>query len=380
MVAPPYKRSSDGRWCAVLDEGWQDGKRRRRVFYGKTKREAEQKRQDAIRRGIRASRTSHTVETWLREWMTDVHGHALKPSTQRSHQSKIDRYLIPLLGKHRLDALEPQHVRRAYRRLSMPCPDGDCAHSPSHGLADATVRQTHAILKRALADAVKERLIFENVTDHVDAPATGNNPRDRLTTAQADLALKIADETDPELASMFYVALRMGTRPGEHLGLPWGLVDLNAATITIARTLEHGAGVRYGTPKSRASNRTIAIEPTCLARLRVHFARYVEQHGGPPPADAPVWTQPDGRPVTHTVWAKRWRTLMDRAGLPRVTPYSARASAAARLEELGWPPRLVAEYLGHTNVKTTYIYQQNAGVERQAAAFRQLGPPNVLDS
>lgn len=372
-MAEPYKRASDGRWVAALDEGWENGRRRRRVFYGKTKREAEQKRQDAIRKGARASRTGHTVETWLKEWMGEVHGHELKESTRRSHQSKIDRYLIPLLGKHRLDALEPKHVRRAWRRLQEPCPDpveDRCEHEPSHGLAPATVRQTHAILKRALSDAMKDRLIFENVTMNVDAPSTETAQRDRLTSAQADLALKIAAD-DPNV-SRWYVALRMGLRQSEALALPWGAVELDKGYLSVTRTLQVGAGVNYGTPKSKASNRTIAIEPSTAAHLRVHYARYVAQHGTPPPPDALVWSQDGGRPFGHRMDAKAWAQLLERAGLPHVALHSARATAASWLEETGWQPRMVAEYLGHTKVETTYIYQRGAGVERQAAAFGQI--------
>lgn len=33
-----YKRA-DGRWAAVVNLGWQDGKRRRKTFYAKTRRE-----------------------------------------------------------------------------------------------------------------------------------------------------------------------------------------------------------------------------------------------------------------------------------------------------------------------------------------------------
>ena len=30
---------ADGRWAATIDLGWQDGKRKRKTFYGQTRRE-----------------------------------------------------------------------------------------------------------------------------------------------------------------------------------------------------------------------------------------------------------------------------------------------------------------------------------------------------
>jgi integrase len=39
-----YQRASDGRWVAVLDLGYSDGKRQRKTLYGKTRREVESPR------------------------------------------------------------------------------------------------------------------------------------------------------------------------------------------------------------------------------------------------------------------------------------------------------------------------------------------------
>ena len=38
-----YQRESDGKWCASVDLGFVNGKRRRKVIYGKTRKEVADK-------------------------------------------------------------------------------------------------------------------------------------------------------------------------------------------------------------------------------------------------------------------------------------------------------------------------------------------------
>ncbi len=371
-VRPDHK--CVGTWAAVVDFGWSAGVRQRKTVYGKTKGEVLNK-VDKLKRGNGHIATGeHTIESWMTYWLNEICEPKLKPQTMSSHRSKVNTYIIPLLGKHRLDTIEPRHVRDMYNRMRMACPrpgdDDKCPHTPHHGLAEATLRQTHAILKTGLKIAIRERQTQENVTMLVDPPGTEQAEPDRLTPAEARLVLAAAAGAGYE--SRWYCAFHQGMRQGEVLGLAWAMVNFDEGTITIARTLTTAG---FGTPKSRASKRTIPMTPQTLAHLKVHWAQYVadcQAAGVDPDHSSLVWRQKDGSPVGSKMDWQRWKRLLASAGVPHVSLHSARSTTAAILEEAGVLDRLAAEILGHADVKQTYRYQRDAGLENKRKAMVAL--------
>lgn len=370
-----------GRWVSTISYPNDNAKRDRKVIYGKTKTEVINKRKEAERKAPAKRPTidkSHTVESWMNEWLENIASlppRPIKPSTKRSYRSKIDAYIVPLIGMHRLDRLEAKHIRRMYARMQQDCPqptrDGKCRHSPKHELAEATARQTHAILARALKVAHRENLIATIETENVDAPGTTTKQRDRLTVAQGKLVL--ASVAKDPMASRWYAALRMGLRQGEALGLPWGLVDFENNTITIARTLE--ADRKFGTPKSTAGNRTLVMFPEFRAHLMVHRAAYLnecaEAGREPDPMDC-VWRNPKGEPIGIKVDSNRWHAILKKAGMPRVVLHSARQTFASRLEEEGWQVRVIAEFGGWSDEKMVFRYQRGHSLDAQRRAMGEI--------
>ncbi|WP_332645092.1 tyrosine-type recombinase/integrase [Aeromicrobium sp.] len=371
-----------GRYVATISYGSDGTKRDRKPLYGKTKGEVSDKLKAALKKAPPKNAREgekHTVKTWMNEWLEDIASAPPKPirkSTKKSHRSKIDQYIVPLIGMHRLDRLEAKHIRRMYVRMQEPCPTpdpktGKCHHSPSHGLSESTARQTHVILARALKVAVREKLILEAETSNVDAPGTKTTERDRLTVAQAKLVL--AAGADNPLISRWYAALQMGFRQSEVLGLPWGLVNFEENTVTIARTLEDDG--TFGVPKSDAGNRTVVMFPEFRAHLMAHYGAYLarcHENGTEPDPMACVWSQDNGRPIGHKTDWNRWAAFLKASGVDHHALHSARQTTASWLEELGWPERVAAEFLGHADVKQTYKYQRGDSLGAQRRAMGEL--------
>ena len=80
---------------------------------------------------------------------------------------------------------------------------------------------THAILHRALDQAVKWRLIPHNPANAVDAPRPVAPEMQTWTAEQARAFLTAT--ADDELAALYALALHTGMRVGEMLGLRWGI-------------------------------------------------------------------------------------------------------------------------------------------------------------
>jgi len=351
-----------GRWVATIDYGWKGGRRDRRPIYGATKTEVQGKLKQALREAPRDRPSDMpTVGEWLDEWLADYKP-KLRPQTRVSHSSKIEQYMKPLVGATRLDRLTTLQVEQIEARMTMDCPEpsplGKCPHKPHHDLSVSTARQAFVILADALGDAVKAEKISRNPADNADPPATYQKQRAHLTTPLADLVLQVAERKGE--AARWLCALEQGLRQGEALGLVWGLVDLDAGSVSVARTIEQTGAV--GQPKSEASRRTIPLTTRTWAALRARHAD-LEAGGTPPaPTDRVFTTSPD---ADRTAWAR----LLVESGVPHVALHSARQSAARRLDEDEVPVRAAAQFLGHSNVDQTYKYQRGAGLEELRRAI-----------
>lgn len=347
-----------GRWMGSLDLGWSGKKRIRKTVYGKTKREVQVKLADAKRaqQDNALVLKSPTVEAWLTYWLDVICvERGLKVNTMKSHRSKTEQYLIPHLGRHRVDKLQPENVRALYAAMRQ------------QGLSEATLRQTHAILRRALEVAVREGKAGRNVAAIIDPPKTTRHKRTGLSVAEARRVLQGAD-------TRWYVALYLGLRQGEALGLRWSDVHLNADIpfLMVEQTLvrEPGVGLVFDTPKSEASHRLVPLPTVVASRFRVAWAEHVATGGK---AGDLVFSAPGtaGQPRDHRQDWGEWRSILQAAGVPHVALHAARNTTASLLEEAGVPDRMVAQILGQSTVQVTHGYQ-SADLPRMAAALGAL--------
>lgn len=355
-----YQRA-DGKWVGSIEIGWRDGKRRRRTVTADTRRDVAL-RLRKLAREVEAGAIGDdiTVEHWMAHWLDEIcPARGLKPSTIYGYRSKTATWITPTIGRILLRKLTPQHVRNLHKRMR------------DDGKAEATVRQVHAILSRALTVAEREQRVSRNVAALVDAPSIGDKHHEALTVDQAKAVLAAAP-TPRELAR-HVCALILGLRRGEALALRWRDVDLEHGLMRVQESVDWtpGNGAQLGTVKSQASDRIIPLPAGVvgvLARLRQE-----DPHGDW------LFPGPDGNHQSHAKsdW-KQWRDALVRAGVPHVPHHGARASAASLLMEMGVPDRVIADILGHADVQITkraYL-RSNEDQRRKAldGAFRELLP------
>lgn len=350
-----YQRA-DGKWVAVLNLGWRDGKRVRKVVYAPTRAGAKTKLAKITAEHERSALVvaSPTVEQWLRYWFAEIAPERVRPSTLRGYNTYLEHYLIPSLGKHRLDRLEPGHVRQLYTRMR------------KEGRAEASIRQTHAILSRAIKVAMREGKVSRNVCDLIDPPGTEKNTPTPLGVAQAWAVLEAAK--DGPMPSRWYAALMLGIRQGEALALRWQDVDLEEGVIFVRSALQRvpGKGLVHVEPKSETSKRVIPLPPVVRAHLTVAWAAHVNAGGD---LGGYVWNR-DGKPLDAKRDWEAWRDLLKAAGVPHVRLHAARNTTASLLLDAGVDPKIVQEILGHSTVQITQnVYQRGTtDMHRRAMA------------
>jgi integrase len=335
-----------------------DGKRRRKSVYGRTQREAQAKLKAANREKDTGTLVvaSMTVAKWLDYWLDNIAARELRPQTQRAYRSKVDTYLKPLHGRHRLTALRPEHVRELHDTLR------------ARGLSESTVRQAHAILKKSLRVAMYEGKVSANVADLVKAPKTETDKRQALTVDQARAVLRAAGD-DPR----WWLAVFYGMRQGEVLGLRRGDVDLAGGVLHVRQSLQTDTSGQliFGPPKSKASRRPLPLLPQVEVRLRLALADL------PDDPEALIFSN-QGRPIQPKRDWLNWRALLDAAATPPLAPipyvplHAARNSAASLMEAGGVPERLAMQILGHSQVTMTRSYT-TAELDRLRTALDGVG-------
>jgi integrase len=354
-----------GRWVGTV-EVIVDGRRRRKSVYGATKAKAREKLNAELRNKESGSLIlkTVTVESFMTDWLERRRKppKPLKPQTWRGYKSKVNTYIVPALGRHKLTALKPEHIEHMYDAMR------------AQGLAEATLRQTHAILKKALSDAIRRDKLARSPMDRVDPPGTETNDREQFTPAQAASVLVAAGDNPRWWLALFY-----GWRQGECLGLGWEDVDLARGTIAVDETLQtdYDGGLIFGDPKSKASKHRLPMVPLLSARMRLHW----ENEGRPTTG---LVFHRGGKPIDPKADWKAWRALIDRAAVPPLAPlpyialHAARNTAASMMEAAGVPDRLVMQILGQSQVRTTHRYQ-TADEERIRAALAEVGVVNELE-
>jgi integrase len=150
------------------------------------------------------------------------------------------------------------------------------------------------------------------------------------------------------------VALAVGLRLGEALGLKWDDIDLVQKELRVRHALQRSNGkLRLVEPKSERSRRSVSLPNFAVAALRQHRASQLQDRlaaGGSWQETGFVFTSSIGTPLEGSnVW-KAFRALLDRAGLPQMRIHDLRHTCASLLLAQGVHQRLVMETLGHSQI------------------------------
>ena len=355
-------RRADGRWMARVDLGWQDGKRRRKTLYGRTKREVQDRLRETLHRtekGLPPIPEQETVGAFLRRWLEIIRG-KVRPRTHKSYEQVVRIHLEPGIGRVRLAKLTPLDVSAWF----------ESRHAA--GVGGRTIHYARAVLRAALNHALKWELVSRNVASLTDPPRYRAREIAPLTPEQTRKFL--AAVAGHRLEALFTVAVGLGLRLGEALGLPWDAVNLDAGTLSVRQTLERaGNQPRFGEPKSARGRRTITLPSIVTAALRKHRTRQLQERliSGERWNDSGlVFTTEAGAPLDGCNINRTFKAVLRRAGLPAIRYHDLRHTAATLLLAQGVDPRTIMETLGHSQISltlNTYAHVVPA-LQRKAAA------------
>lgn len=336
-----------------------------------------------------------TVAEWLRLWLGTIAPRTASASTiETVYRPRIERWIIPAIGGHQLDRVRPEHLDALYLELA------------ASGLSTKSVLMVHQILGRAYRMAMRRGIVGRNVTTFVDPPRHREPEMTPLSAVEARLILAAASEVPN--SARWSVALALGLRQGEALGLRWQHVDLDRQQVRIFQLrrepYRHGcdqpAICAEGRHRDRCGSGCTAHGRYCPQRrggewgfhepkggkartivlpgpLADQLARHRIAQDAERAAAGSMWhdldlvfTQPDGRHLGPERDWEAWKGLLKAAGVRDARLHDARHTAATLLLEQGVDIRVVQEILGHSTLAVTKRYTHVTDTLARQAAER----------
>jgi integrase len=159
------------------------------------------------------------------------------------------------------------------------------------------------------------------------------------------------------LEALYSVALSLGLRQGEALGLLWENVDLDTGILKVRTALQRIEGKQQLVePKTAKSRRNIIMPEVTITSLRTHRIRQLEERlaaGTRWKEQGLVFTSTIGTPLDQRNSFRLFQEALQRAGLPHIRFHDLRHTCASLLLAQGVHPRVVMETLGHSQISLT---------------------------
>ena len=286
--------------------------------------------------------SSSTVAEYLRTWLDGLLG--LSPKTLERYGELSERQIIPHLGATKLQKLKPEHVQSWHGALL------------KSGLSGRTVGHAHRVLRLVLQCAVKNGTLARNVAEIHSPPKVEETEIEILSPDQiTDVLTKLEGHT---LFPVVALALATGIRRGELLGLQWGDIDLDAATLRVERSVEETkSGLRIKPPKTKRGRRAITLPAETVAMLRVHKVKQLELRlalsmGNIIPATL-VFSTVEGKLIRPRNLSKAWWRARAELKLPAVSFHAFRHSHASALIRAKVDVLTISRRLGHAQASIT---------------------------
>lgn len=321
-----------------------DGIRQGKTF--KTRRECQEWLKRIHRQvddGISFRKSSMSLEKFLGDWLLSKKS-SLRPRTWSQYQQIVSQYLKPALGKAQLSNLRSDQIQRFY--------DGILRQ----GTGVFTVRKIHTVLHSALTRAVKLGYLAQNPASAAQPPQDPQRELPILDEIQVNRLLFAARED--RLEALYYLAVTTGMRQMELLGLQWSDLDWARGTINVQRQLRRTYGPQpvYSSPKTKNGRRTIKIGSNAVDVLQAHHQR---QHADRIEAGERwreyglIFTNSVGGPIDARNLLRRFKKLLNIAGLPDIRFHDLRHTAASLMLNNNVPPIVVSRNLGHARPSIT---------------------------
>ncbi len=290
------------------------------------------------------------LHDWLQHWLSTVVAPNKKPKTLRFYRQICEFYISPRIGHIKLDALTADHIRLMLADLR----DGD--------FAERTCRHAYTVLRTALTIATKDRKIVYNPILSVEPPRVNAEKSDPMTEAEAAALLAVLESH--RLYALYILAIELGIRKGELLGLEIVGLDLDVSTITIAQQvldLDGKPSIERYTKNNRV--RTLPLTLRQCAILRARLEQIVAEGTQ---ASGLLFASERGTAMSARNLDRHFKAALKRARVRDMHFHNMRHTCLSWLGDIGAGHDIIQAVAGHADADVTATY-----IKVQVSAMRE---------
>jgi integrase len=255
-------------------------------------------------------------------------------STASRYQSWLKNYIKPKWAECSLDQIKPLAVEDWLKRLSL-APKGK-----SH-LKNLMRVLFNAAMRWELTPYQLNPMSLVRVKD-------GSKRKREPRALSAEEFQRMLEHVPEPFRTMCIVAMCMGPRVSEVLGLKWCDIDWEGKRMGIRQSYVYGLP---GAVKTPASQRWMPLDRSLAEKLRQHQLRYAS----PVNTEGWVFANPDtGKPYWPGRIQENWLVpAAEKVGLGRIGWHTFRHSHSSLLHALGVDLKVQQELLRHADIWTT---------------------------
>lgn len=328
-------KDENGKWVQKWESGFL------------TQREAQKVLRTRIE-AVESSRTNNlscaTLAGFLNYWLDTYCEQHLAQNTRRGYRTNIEKHIIPYIGKTPLIKLQPKDIQDLYTKLL------------SSGLSGTTVRYVHNNLHKACSYAVKLQALPRNPADLVEPPRIARH--EAITLTPDEVVKLLAACGGAEIGIPVLLAVSLGLRRGEALGVRWDDVDLaNRILLVRHSAICHSPeDFQISDTKTKSSRRAIRLPEYVVMALQSRYCLLEERRqtmGKEYNRLNLVSFRESGNPFTSNVLNHQFKKLLHTAGLPDIRFHDLRHTHATLMLRNGIPAKVVSSMLGHSSIQLT---------------------------
>ena len=353
------------------------GKKVKTKVTGRTQKEVKQKakqekiafQQDGFTRFQATSIASYQE---LAELWWESYKYTVKPNTQDNVKKLLDNHVLPLFGIYKLDKLTTPLIQSIVNKLADKTNKGEPG-------AYLHYDKIHALNKRILQYGVTMQAISSNPARDVVLPRNTQKAKRKKVKHFENQDLKKfldylggldqAKYRNLYEATLYKFLLATGCRINEALALSWSDIDLENATISITKTLNHLGQIN--SPKSKASYRDIDIDQGTIIMLKTYQLRQIQEAWKLGRTETVVFSDFIHDYPSNKTLGNRLKTRFKHAGVPNIGFHGFRHTHASLLLNSGIPYKELQYRLGHSTLSMTmdiysHLSKENA---KKAVSF-----------
>lgn len=358
MKGNPFKRGET--WTFIYYVYDKQGHRKQKWKGGyATKKEAEvalmqYKYESLIGARSMYDKENLTIELFLKDWF-DIHKRNLQANSVNIYYNNIHNHILPNIGRYRVKDITPMVLKRFYYDLL------------DQNVSSSTISKTHIILNLAFKSAIDEGLLFTNPCSKVKPPKITKYQATLLSKDQMRLLLSYlsSDQCGSRLANAIILAMILGIRRGEVLGLKISDIDFEQHTLTIQRQVTMMPNI-LPDKKSRSfgikslktdnSNRTLFIsnEVEEVLRKQIIDRNIAKEFSSSTFEDEGLlFCTQSGSPIHPNCLGRDFKKALKKCGLPSMRFHDLRHSYATLCVDMNIPIKAISQSLGHSSIITT---------------------------